>query len=276
MARCMLPVTEMPPRAAFAIFRPRSCAPGATPSNPDTLNRLCPAAMPATWLPCPPLSKNRSSSGAPSAWLKLAACARRRVPADGEGSVAGGRQGGEGDATLTRKVAQLDDLGRPGAGGDQAVHARVYAGVEDRDQDSTPVVGRMLDAELIHARVLERHEPGHERDRGGQGGLPRGHGGGVGRRRRCSGRGGGPLCRDGGGGGASRGAAAGGDQSGQGDAAAIAGHEALGRTKAPRWGPGNSVVASSRKARTSRVSSGGTMASTKPRAPANRASSCRS
>ena len=64
---------EMPPRAAFAIFKPSSCAPGATPSNPDRLNRLCPAAMPATCVPCPPLSKNRSSSGAPAASLKLAA-----------------------------------------------------------------------------------------------------------------------------------------------------------------------------------------------------------
>src|SRR5437763_1766991 len=110
MARCMLPVTEMPPRAAFAIFRPRSCAPGATPEAP---------------------------------------CARQRVPADGGGPVGGGGDGGEGDATRAREVAQVDDLGRPGAGGDQAVHARVDAGVENRDQDSTPVVRRMLDAELI-------------------------------------------------------------------------------------------------------------------------------
>ena len=204
-----------------------------------------------------------------------AVCARQRVPAHGDGAVGRGGDGGERDATLPREVAQLDDLGRPGAGGDQAVHARVDAGVEDRDQDAAPVVRRMLNAELIDSRAFQRHEPGHERDRRGQRGLACGHRGGVGRRRRCGGawR---PLRRDGGRAGACRGAAAGGDQDGQGDAAGITGHEALGRTKAPRCGPENSVVASSRKARTSRVSSGGTMASTKPRAPANRASSWRS
>src|SRR5205807_9312830 len=112
-----------------------------------------------------------------------------------------------------------------------------------------------------------------QRGLAGRGG---GHRGGVGRRRRRGGPGGRPPGRNGGGGGVRRSAAAGGDQYGQGDAAAIACHEALGRAKAPRWGPGNSGVVSSRKARTSRVSSGGTTASTKPRPPANRASTPRS
>ena len=201
--------------------------------------------------------------------------ARKGMPAHGDRAVGGRAHGGERDATLAREVAQLDDLGRPGAGGDQAVHPRVDARVEDCDQHATPVVRRMLEAELVDARVFERHEPGHERDGGWQCGLARGRRGGVGGRRRRGGSGGRPLGRDGGCGGASR-AAAGGEEDGQGDAAAIACHEALGSTKAPRWGPENSVVASSRKARTSRVSSGATMASTKPRAPANRASSWRS
>ena len=48
IARAILPVTDVPPLALFAIFSPRSCAPGAIPSNPSTPNRLWPAAMPAT------------------------------------------------------------------------------------------------------------------------------------------------------------------------------------------------------------------------------------
>ena len=204
-----------------------------------------------------------------------AVCPPQGVPAHGHRAVGGGGDGRERDATLAREVAQLDDLGRSGAGGDEAVHPGIDAGVEDRDQDATPVVRGMLGAELVDARVLQRHEPGHQRDGGRQRGLARRHRGGVGRGR-CGGAGGGPLRRDGRGGGARRRAAAGGEQDGESDAAAIPGHEALGRTKAPRWGPENSVVASSRKARTSRVSSGATMASTKPRAPANRASSWRS
>ena len=87
------------------------------------------------------------------------------MPPDGDGAVGGGRDGSERHPALAGEVAQLDDLGRPGAGGDQAVHARVDPGVEDRDQDSASVVRGVQQAELIDARVPERHEPGHERDR---------------------------------------------------------------------------------------------------------------
>ncbi len=40
MARIMLPVTEILPRALCAIMSARTCAPGATPSNPSTPNRV--------------------------------------------------------------------------------------------------------------------------------------------------------------------------------------------------------------------------------------------
>ena len=73
MARCIEPFTEMPPRALLAILSPRSWAPGATPSNPATLNRSWPAAMPATWVPCPPLSNTMSSLGTPAVSSKFAA-----------------------------------------------------------------------------------------------------------------------------------------------------------------------------------------------------------
>src|SRR5207248_2415314 len=95
-------------------------------------------------------------------------------------------------------------------------------------------------------------------DRRGQRGLAGGrHRGGVGRGRRRGGPGGRPRGRDGGGGGARRSAAAGGGPYGQGEAAAIACHEALGRAKGPRCGPENSVVVSSRKGGTARGASGG-------------------
>src|SRR3989442_1591290 len=63
----------MPPRASFAIFSPSSCAPGATPSKPATLNRVCPAAIPATCVPCALLSNTKASVGTPLVSPKLAA-----------------------------------------------------------------------------------------------------------------------------------------------------------------------------------------------------------
>ena len=51
MARWMLPVIVIPPRAPFAIFKPSKWAPGATPSKPATSKRPCPAAIPATCVP---------------------------------------------------------------------------------------------------------------------------------------------------------------------------------------------------------------------------------
>src|SRR5439155_1047699 len=80
IARSMLPFTEMPPRALLAILRPMSCAPGATPSKPATLNRLWPAAIPATWVPWPPLSNTRSSAGTPFVSSRFAARVMGCVP----------------------------------------------------------------------------------------------------------------------------------------------------------------------------------------------------
>ena len=80
MARTIEPLTEIPPRALLAIFSAISCAPGATPSNPWTLYRLCPAAMPATCVPWPEVSNTRSSSGAPALSVKLAAMVSGRRP----------------------------------------------------------------------------------------------------------------------------------------------------------------------------------------------------
>ena len=80
IARSMLPFTEMPPRALLAILRPMSCAPGATPSKPATLNRLWPAAIPATWVPWPPLSNTKSSAGTPFVSSRFAARVMGCVP----------------------------------------------------------------------------------------------------------------------------------------------------------------------------------------------------
>src|SRR5205809_6825992 len=131
-------------------------------------------------------------------------------------------------------------------------------------------------AELVQAGALERHQPRHQGDgrrqrgsrRGGRGGR-RGVGGGRRDYGGCRGRG----SRDHG----SPAAARGGEQRERGDQRDGAHdtrkrHGWLGSAKAPRCGPENSVVTSSRNARVSRVSSGRTIASTKPRAPANRAS----
>ena len=80
IARSMLPFTEMPPRALLAILRPMSCAPGATPSKPATLNRLWPAAIPATWVPWPPLSNTKSSVGTPFVSCRFATSVMGCVP----------------------------------------------------------------------------------------------------------------------------------------------------------------------------------------------------
>src|SRR5205823_2628762 len=193
--------------------------------------------------------------------------------------------GRQGNAALTGEVPQVEKLGRPGAGGDQSVHARVDAAVEDPDQDAAPVVGRVFATELIHARAVQRHQARQQRARRREdwGAAPCsppsspsrpaavGLSGGCGRRR-------------GGGGsrGRSRGGAAAGGERGEGAEGGRDGREGAQphvrpvRAKGPMCGPVNSEVTSSRNASTSRVSSGAMIASTYPLAPANLASSCRS
>src|SRR5439155_26306625 len=111
--------------------------------------------------------------------------------------------------------------------------------------------------------------PGQERHGRWQGRL-RALGACVGGRSRDDGRG---RRRCGRRDGVGRAAGAGGGERGEDERTQAYHHVSLGRTKGPRCGPVNSVATSSRNATVSRVSSGSTSASTKPRAPANLASS---
>ena len=190
-------------------------------------------------------------------------------PAHRYGAVPRRRDRRQRHPAFVRKVPQLDDLRRAGAGGDEPVHARIDTRVQDPDQHPPPVVRRMLRAELIDPRTLERHQSGHERHRRWQGRL-RALGACVGgrspddrRSRRRRGR------RDG----VGRATGARGSERGEDERTQAYDHVSLGKTKGPRCGPVNSVATSSRNATVSRVSSGSTSASTKPRAPANLASS---
>src|SRR6266571_279231 len=139
----ILPVIEMPPRASFAIFSPSSCAPGATPSKPATLNRVCPAAIPATCVPCALLSNTKASVGTPpdppGAGERTAGHHHRAVP--------GGSDGREPHHTLPGEIPHVEQLGRAGAGDDQAVHPRVHSRVENADHNAAPVVRGVLGAE---------------------------------------------------------------------------------------------------------------------------------
>src|SRR5439155_293636 len=91
--------------------------------------------------------------------------AAQHLACDGERTVGVGHNGRQGNAALTGEVPQVEKLGRPGAGGDQSVHARIDAAVEDPDQDAAPVVGRVFAAELIHAPAVQRHQARQQRAR---------------------------------------------------------------------------------------------------------------
>jgi hypothetical protein len=75
---------------------------------------------------------------------------------------------GEGDAALAGKVAQVEQLGLTGAGGLETGDGGIDSRVEDGDQDTAPVEGRMRLAEPIHPGAPERHPVVRE------GGLGRG------------------------------------------------------------------------------------------------------
>ncbi len=196
-----------------------------------------------------------------------------RMPLHPDG-VVGDPGAGEGDASLTGEVAQVEQFRGAVAGGAETVGERINAAVEDRDQDPAAVVFRFELGELVDPGGMERHQPGPV---GGDGGLAavghlsrgegrstlhadhwrgwrglRGHGhlgrGGDRdrwRRRRWRGT---P-----------------GDQRRE---QHPADHAIPSSTNGPRWGPAWQSATRSRKASTSRVSSGSTIASTKPRAAA--------
>src|SRR5262245_19145553 len=128
----------------------------------------------------------------------------------------------------------------------------------------------MQPAEHIDSCALERHQAEHERDRRIEHGLQRcaSATGGVrgGRGHRVGRFGCGKLLGTDG-----LGAATG--RESEKHKGALLDHVVPCRAKAPRWGPVNSVDTSRRNAMVSRVSSGVRIASTKPRAPAKRASS---
>ncbi len=193
-------------------------------------------------------------------------------------SPAGGRPSGSsrktpryqvvaGHAAFGREVAQLDDLRGARAGDRQSRDAGVDAAVENGDEHAAAVVGRVQRVKYVHPGALERHETEHVRhcriDRRLR------HGGTAAVRwdgSDCRGRLGRGWFRDA----LARGA---GSESEQKNGGRRAHHERPGSAKAPRWGPVNSVDTSRRNASVSRVSSGVRIASTKPRAPANFASS---
>ena len=84
---------------------------------------------------------------------------------DRDHAVAGRGDGSEDDPALPGKIAQVEELGRPGSGGDEASDAGIHPRVQDPDDHAAAVIGRMRGAELVHARGPERHEPRQERER---------------------------------------------------------------------------------------------------------------
>ncbi len=102
---------------------------------------------------------------------------------DRDGAVARCGDGRQSDHTLPGEIPDIERLGGASAGDDETVHAWVYAGVEDGDQDAAPVIGGVSGAEVVDARAVERHQADEQRACRWQDGETGRDAGG--RRRRC-------------------------------------------------------------------------------------------
>src|SRR6266436_7759176 len=74
------------------------------------------------------------------------------------GAVPGGSDGREPHHTLPGEIPHVEQLGRAGAGDDQAVHPRVHSRVENADHNTASVVRGVLGAEVVYAGALQGHE----------------------------------------------------------------------------------------------------------------------
>src|SRR6266571_2751617 len=88
------------------------------------------------------------------------------------GAVPGGSDGREPHHTLPGEIPHVEQLGRAGAGDDQAVHPRVHSRVENADHNAAPVVRGVLGAEVVYPGALQGHEADEQRTRRRQNGEP--------------------------------------------------------------------------------------------------------